>query len=264
MAKDEKKATNRTGSRAATKGGKGKVAPADKKAARAAKRAAGKERRGQFWQAFQMQRKQDKALIPILIGIVVVTAALFFAIGLIFSAQWFALPLGVVTGVLIAVIVFGRRLQHSVYAKADGQPGAAGWALENMRGQWRVTQAVAGTTHLDAVHRVLGRPGIVLVGEGSPQRVKGLLAQEKKKVARLVGDTPIYDVVVGDGDGQVKLAKLQRHMTKLPRNIDAKRMDSLESRLSAIGTRGQGAAVPRGPMPPGAKMRGVQRAARRR
>ena len=240
------------------------LSKAEKKTARTAKRAASKERRGQFWQAFQMQRKDDKALIPILVGIVVAAAVIFFLVGMVFGAQWLTLPLGVVVGVLLGVIIFGRRLQRSVYSKADGQPGAAGWALENMRGPWRVTQAVAGTTQLDAVHRVVGRPGVILVAEGAPTRVKGLLAQEKKKVARLVGDTPIYDVVVGNEEGQVTLAKLQRHLTKLPRNIDTKRMDSLDSRLSAISSRAGGAAMPKGPVPAGAKMRSVQRTVKRR
>ena len=180
------------------------------------------------------------------------------------KGSWFALPLGVVVGVLIAVVVFGRRLQRSVYSKADGQPGAAGWALENLRGAWRVTPAVAGTTQLDAVHRVVGRPGVILVAEGAPHRVKALLAQEKKKVARLVGDTPIYDVVVGNDEGQVSLAKLQRHLTRLPRNIDTKRMDSLDSRLAALSSRSGSASMPKGPVPPGAKMRSVQRTVKRR
>lgn len=241
-----------------------KLDKAEKAAARSARKSASKERRGQMWQAFQMQRRDDKALVPILLGIVVGTAAVFFLLGLIFDVQWFTLPLGLVLGVLLAVIMFGRRLQRTVYGKADGQPGAAGWALENMRGPWRVTPGVAGTAHLDAVHRVVGRPGVILVAEGSPSRVKGLLAQEKKKVARLVGDTPIYDVVVGNDDGQVPLAKLQRHMTRLPRNIDTKRMDALDARLAAISSRAGGAALPKGPMPAGAKMRSVQRTARRR
>ena len=102
------------------------LSKAEKKAARTAKRAASKERRGQFWQAFQMQRKDDKALIPILVGIVVAAAAVFFLVGMLFGAQWLTLPLGVVVGVLLGVIIFGRRLQRSVYSKADGQPGAAG------------------------------------------------------------------------------------------------------------------------------------------
>ena len=80
-------------------------------------------------------------------------------------------------------------------------------------------------------------------------RVKPLLAQEKKRTARLVGDTPIYDIVVGNDEGQVPLSKLERHLTKLPANITAKQMDALESRLAALGTRSGPAAMPKGPMP---------------
>ena len=146
------------------------------------------------------------------------------------------------------MIIFGRRVQKNVYAKATGQPGAAGWALDNMRGQWRVTQAVAGTTQLDAVHRVIGRPGVILVAEGAPHRTKGLVAQEKKRIARIVGQVPIYEVLVGDEEGQVPLSKLQRHVTKLPRNIDKSQMETVEKRLAALANRG-GPAMPKGPMP---------------
>src|SRR6202011_3523551 len=109
------------------------------------------------------------------------------------------IPLGIVLGALVAFIIFGRRAQKSVYSKAEGQTGAAAWALENLRGKWRVTPGVAATGHFDAVHRVVGRPGVILVAEGSPARLKPLLAQEKKRPARLGGEIPIYDIVVGNG-----------------------------------------------------------------
>jgi len=172
-------------------------------------------------------------------------------------------PIGVLLGAALAMLVFGRRVQHNVYAKAEGQPGAAGWALDNMRGQWRVTQAVAGTTQLDVVHRVIGRPGVVLVAEGASHRTKSLLAQEKKKVARVAGQVPIYELTVGNEEGDVPLSKLQRRMTKLPRNIDRDQMETLEKRLAAIAGRG-GPAMPKGPMPKGAQMKGMQRTVRRR
>lgn len=240
----------------------GKPDKETQKRLKAEKRAASKQRRAQIWQAFQMQRKQDKLLLPLMIGSVVGAAVVAFLIGLIFGLQWIFLAFGVAIGVMLAISIFGRRVQRSVYAQADGQPGAAGWALDQLRGQWRVTQGVAGTTHLDAVHRVVGRPGVVLVAEGAPHRVKSLLAQEKKRTARVVGQTPIYDVVVGNEEGQVPLKSLQRHMMKLPRNISAAEMESLDARLAALGNRA--AALPKGPMPQGAKMRSVQRTVRRR
>lgn len=246
------------------KQGSGAASKEEKKAAKQAAKAARRERFRQIWQAFQMQRKEDKLLLPLMIGAVVVTALVLFGIGLLIGQEWFLLPTGILLGVLLAVIIFGRRVQKNVYAKAAGQPGAAGWALDNMRGQWRVTQAVAGTTQLDAVHRVIGRPGVILVAEGVPHRTKGLVAQEKKRVSRIVGQVPIYEVLVGDEEGQVPLSKLQRHVTKLPRNIDKSQMETVEKRLAALAARG-GPAMPKGPMPRNAQqMKGMQRTARRR
>lgn len=233
------------------------------KAAKQAKRAASRQRRKQIFEAFKVQRREDKALLPWMIGVFLAIVLVVFGLGFLFGLEWVFLPIGIAFGVLGAVSVFGRRVQRNVYAKADGQPGAAAWALENLRGRrWKVTPAVAGTTHLDAVHRVLGLPGVVLVAEGAPHRVKPLLAQEKKRVARLVGKTPIYDVVVGNDEGQVPLAKLQRHVSKLPRNVTAAQIESLEQRLSILDTRG--AAMPKGPAPQGAKVRNLQRTVRRR
>lgn len=233
------------------------------KAARAEKRVASRQRRKQIVEAFKVQRREDKALLPWMIGAFLLVAAVVFGIGFAFGLQWFFLPVGLAFGVLAAVSVFGRRVQRNVYAKAEGQPGAAAWALQNLRGKrWKVTPAVAGTTHLDAVHRVLGAPGVVLVGEGAAHRVKPLLAQEKKRVSRLVRQTPIYDVIVGNDEGQVPISKLQRHMRKLPHNVNARQIEVIDQRLSILNTRG--AAMPKGPVPQGAKMRNLQRTVRRR
>jgi F0F1-type ATP synthase assembly protein I len=240
----------------------GKPEKAAKKEARRAKRAESKARRRQIWEVFKMQRRTDKALLPLMIGSVVAGAALAFLVGWFFDLHWVLLPVGIAIGLLAAVSIFGRRAQRSVYSKAEGQPGAAGWALDNMRGQWRVKAGIAGTTHLDAVHRVIGRPGVILVAEGAPHRVKTLLSQEKKRTARVIGTTPIYEVVVGNDEGQVPLGKLQRHLMKLPRNISAKEMESIDAKLAALGSRA--AALPKGPLPAGAKMRSPQRTVRRR
>ena len=244
--------------------------PAETKAAKAeakaTRKAASKQRRTQLWQAFTMQRKEDKRLIPYMVAAFVVIVGASVAVGLLIGGiSAYTMPvLGVVLGVLVAFIVFGRRAQKSVYRKAEGQVGAAAWALENLRGKWRVTPGVAANGHLDAVHRVIGRPGVIFVGEGSAARVKPLLAQEKKRTARLVGEAPIYDVIVGNGEGEVPLSKLERHMNRLPANITVKQMDVLENKLSALGSRLGPAAMPKGPLPAQAKMRGVQRSVRRR
>src|SRR5690606_14303568 len=200
------------------------AAKAAKAEAKAARKAAARQRRSQLWQAFKIQRQEDKRLLPYMISAFVLIVAASVVLGVLAGGftMYMLIPLGVVLGALVAFIIFGRRAQRTVYQKAEGQTGAAAWALENMRGKWRVTPGVAATGHFDAVHRVIGRPGVILVGEGSPTRLKPLLAQEKKRTARLVGDVPIYDIVVGNDEGQVPLAKLERHLTRLPSNISVK------------------------------------------
>jgi hypothetical protein len=236
---------------------------AEKKVARAASRQVRRDQWRQMGQAFGMTRRSDKALIPWLIIAFVVPAAIVFFLLSLFTAIYIAIPVAVLAGLLGAMLIFSRRAQKAAYAQADGQLGAALYVLQNLRGNdWTTTEAVAGNGYLDAVHRLTGRPGVVLVGEGSPQRVKGLLAQEKRRVSRLVGDTPIYDLTVGSDEGQIALGKLSGHLMRLPRNLSRDEVSSLNRRLSALSAARP--PLPQGPMPTGAKMRNVQRTVRRR
>jgi Domain of unknown function (DUF4191) len=238
---------------------------AEKKAARKERRGTRRERWTQVWEAFKITRKRDRTLVWWMALAFVAVAAVVFVLMYLLVGIFLplAIVLSVALGAMTAMIVFGRRAQKAAFGEADGQPGAAVWVLQNMRGNWRITPAVAGNTQLDAVHRVLGRPGVILVAEGVEHRVKGLLSQEKKRVARVVGDTPIYDVTVGHAEEQVPLRKLQAHLVKLPNNLTPAQVNTLEKRLSALG--GTRAAMPHAPMPKGAKgMSGIQRTIRRR
>jgi hypothetical protein len=213
-------------------------------------------------QAYSLTRKNDPKLPWIMLIAFVAVAGVVELIGILLGSPFVFIPLALITGGLVALILFGRRAQGSAYRQVEGQPGAAAWVLEGMRGDWRVTSGVAGTAQMDAVHRVLGRPGVILVAEGVPGRVRNLLAQEKKKVARIVGDTPIYDIVVGDDEGQVPLRKLSTHVMKLPRNLTAAEVNALGRRMSAMG--GGRMPVPGGPLPGGKQMSVSQRQVRRR
>src|SRR3954470_19901980 len=243
--------------------GKVKLTRAEKKAARAERRQSRRDSFRQMRQAFTLTRQNDARLVPYMIIAFVVVAALFYLLtSLLTGSVWLPILPAVLFGLLAALFLFSRRAQSSAYRQAEGQAGAAAYVLGQLRGDWRKTDAVAGTPQLDAVHRLLGRPGVVLIGEGAPQRVKPLLAQEKKRIARLAGDAPIYDVVVGRGEGEVPLAKLNAHLMKLPRNLSKEQVVALDRRGGPPGH--QRPAPPRAPMPGNAKMRSVQRAARRR
>jgi hypothetical protein len=173
------------------------------------------------------------------------------------AAFWFLIhPLaGLVTAVatapLVFLIVLGRRAERSAYAQLEGQPGAAAAALGVLKRGWHLQTAVAVTKNQDLVHRVVGRPGIVLVGEGNETRVRHLLGVEKKKHARVAAETPIFDVVVGESgaEGVVPIRKLAKHVAKLPRNLRPAEITDVLQRLKALDAARPQLPMPKGPMP---------------
>jgi Domain of unknown function (DUF4191) len=241
---------------------------ATKPARGAAKGGKTKAPRGERWRqilaAFRITRQRDPRLpLWMLLAFVGSFAVVLLVLTLLSGALYLSLPVSVLAGVMALMVVFGRRAQKAAFREVEGQPGAAGWVIQSMRGDWRVTQGVALTSQLDAVHRVLGRPGVILVGEGSAQRVRGLLAQEKKRVSRVAGDTPIYDVLLGEDEGQLPLRRLSNHLMKLPRNLSPAQVNTIEKRLQALGG-SKTPPLPKGPLPRGARMAGLERTMRRR
>ena len=227
-------------SKAAPTKGKGKDAPKKVKKQRGAKLR-------QIKMAFTATRKQDPKVLPRVLAAFFAPIVLFVVVGLVFGGLLLLAFLGVMLGLVAAAFVFGRRVQATAYSQVEGQLGAAAAVLTNMRGDWRVTPAVAFNREQDLLHRVIGKPGVILVAEGSSNRVRGLIANEKKKVARIIGDTPVYDVIVGEGEGRVGLRQLERHFLKLPRNIKGKQVNELDRKFKALPT--TSLPIPKGPMP---------------
>ena len=150
------------------------------------------------------------------------------------------------------MILFGRYSQAAQFSAIEGQPGAAAAVLQNMRGNWTVTPGIAGNRNMDIVHRAVGRPGVILIGEGSPNRLASLLAAEKKRVARVAYEVPIYEFVIGDGEGQVPISKLQRKIMRLPRQLKPPAVSDVNHRLKALQPTLQ---APKGPIPRNVRQR---------
>lgn len=191
----------------------------------------------------------SKAL-PICIGAGVAVIAVVVVVALL-TGLLYVIPVGVLLGVALAFFLFGRYAQSAQYSMIEGRQGAAAAILQNLRGGWTTTPAIAANKNMDVVHRTVGKPGVVLVGEGSPSRLPGLLAAEKKRISRVAYDVPIYDVQVGDQEGQIPVRQLQRHMMKLPRNLKGTAVADLNSRLKALP---QSLQMPKGPMPKSGRM----------
>lgn len=192
-----------------------------------------------------IHRNNPKAL-PIIFGSGLGVLVILVVVGLLIGQVWFFIPLGVLLGLLVALILFGRYSQAAQFATIEGQPGAAAAVLQNMRGNWTVTPAVAGNRSGDMVHRAVGRPGVILIGEGSPNRLASLLAAEKKKVARVAYEVPIIEYQIGNGEGQVPISKLQRKIMRLPRQLKPAAVSDINHRLKALQPTLQ---APKGPIP---------------
>jgi hypothetical protein len=188
----------------------------------------------------RLVNKQNPKALPIV----------FVLIGLLTNLAGFLIPLGLLLGLTSAMVLFGRFAQGAQYSAIEGQPGAAAAVLQSMRGNWTVTPAVTANRNMDVVHRAVGRPGVILVGEGAPSRVAGLLAAEKRKTARVAHDVPIFDFQVGNEAGQIPVRQLQRKIMRLPRALRPAAVSDLNSRLKALQPSMQ---MPKGPLPKGVR-----------
>lgn len=212
-----------------------------------------KGRLAQIRQTYQMTKRTEPHIGWLLLALFVGVLAIFVVIGLLLTPLWLWIVLGVPVALLVAATIFGRRAERSAYSQIEGQPGAAAAALGTLRRGWDVENAVGVNRAQDVVHRAVGRPGIVLVGEGtSHSRVANLLTQEKKRHARVSPDTPVHEVIIGYDDGQVPLRKLNKHVNKLPRSLRPPEVTELRNRLRALGTTPVG--MPKGPLPKNARM----------
>jgi hypothetical protein len=196
-----------------------------------------------------LTKSADPRYVPIMLAAVVVAAAAAFGIGFFLMGPILGIVLALLAALIAFTVVTGRRGQAAAFTRIEGQPGAAFAILQSMRGDWRVTPAVAFNKQQDLVHRVVGRAGVILVVEGSGGgRARDLLSNELRKVRRVIGpEAPLHDVVVGEGEGQVPLKRLQVHVMKLPRTLKPKEVNAIDSRLKALG--GPSMPMPKGPMP---------------
>ncbi|MFF9910835.1 DUF4191 domain-containing protein [Streptomyces sp. NPDC013457] len=216
--------------------------------------AANQGRLKQIALTYKMTRKADPKVGLVVAGVGIVVLGVLLAIGFLIGHPVYLGILGFILALLAMAIVFGRRAERAAFGQMEGQPGAAAAVLDNIGRGWTTTPAVAMNKSQDVVHRAVGRAGIVLVAEGNPNRVKPLLAAEKKKMARIVVDVPVTDIVVGNGEGQVPLKKVRTTMLKLPRVLSGPQVTVANDRLRAMGDLMSNMPLPKGPMPKGMRM----------
>jgi hypothetical protein len=199
----------------------------------------------QIGMVFSFTAKRDKWFLPMAVAAAVLPLALAVA-AFILGFGWIWIPTGAMLALLALLIVLNIRSSKVFMAAAEQQPGAAASIVERMRGDWRVTPAISSTTQFDMVHLVLNRRGVILLAEGDRRRVRGLLGQEKKRLSKVIGSAPLYDFILGHGEDEVPLRKLRMQLTRLPKTMSGRDVNSLDKRLKALATRPR---MPKGAIP---------------
>jgi hypothetical protein len=195
-------------------------------------------------------RKQNPRALPIIFGSGLAIIVASVLVGLLTGTAGLLIPFGVMAGLATTTFLWARYGTRAQYAAIEGRPGAAAELVKRMRGNWTTTPTVAGNRNLDMVHRVVGRPGVILIGEGSPSGLAPLLAAEKRKIGRVAYGVPITEIQIGNGAGQVPISKLQRKLMTMPRNLKPRNIRELNDRMKAMPA----LQPPRGPMPRGGRM----------
>lgn len=217
----------------------------------------GPGRVAQFTQVYKGAKAQDPAIGWWMLLAFVVVVGIFLLIGIAIGHPIYLTIIGVMIGVLAAMLIMGRRAERAAYRSIEGTPGATGAALGSLRrGGWRYEQepvaAEAGRArnvkdmaNAAMVFRAVGKPGVVLIGEGPKGSSAKLLESERRRIARVAGpEVPVHVLRVGKGEGTVEINTLAKTMNKLPDKLTKAEIEAVTKRLRALG-----AAKP--PIPPG-------------
>ena len=200
----------------------------------------------QVRQVYTAARQVDRTIpwwmLLAALGVIVVCVG----VGVVVGHWLYALVLSIPLAFLAALLVLSRRAERAAYRSLEGQPGAAGAALGSLRRGWYFDQqpvAVDGARGARPedmvgaafVYRAVGRPGVVLIGEGPDARRGKLLATERRKIERVAPGVPVVAVVVGDGADQVPVRKLSTKLTRMKPVLTKEEVSAVNKRLKSLG-----------------------------
>lgn len=182
----------------------------------------------------------------LLAGVAVVAIALGVLMAALLHGGW---VIWTITGIMLALLldmtILSLLVRRAMYTQIEGTVGSVYAVLGQIKRGWIVSeQPVAVTREQDLVWRLVGRPGVVLISEGAPSHVHDLLGQERRKVTRVAQNVPVHLIQVGNAEGQVPLAQLERSLRRLKKVLTREEVPAVAQRLNAL--RSTGAPIPKG------------------
>jgi len=207
----------------------------------------------QLWRIYKITAKNDPtsvwlALLGLLgaVGVGFLIGSLTANIGSF--SFWLWIVTGSTTGLLIAMVVMSKRAERNAYMQIEGQAGAVGAVLDSqIRRRWKAQSApvAVNAKTREAVYRMIGPAGVVLIGEGSSSRVQQMLEDESRKVSRTVPGVTVHKLRVNADQGGIRLHALLKNVYKLKKSINRAEVTAVSNRLAALA--GNGALpIPKG------------------
>ncbi|MDU0348949.1 DUF4191 domain-containing protein [Actinomyces sp. MRS3W] len=179
-----------------------------------------------------------------LLGIAVALLVLAGVLAAVTSqALWYWLLMAVIIALMVDMVVLSLATRRASYMQIEGRPGAVKAVLDQSGRGWYVeSDPVAFSPRgQDFVWRLVGRPGVVLVAEGSPHRTQRMIEDEQKVLRRILSTVPVHVISVGTEEGQTRLIHLERTLRRLPTKptkLTNTEIDRVAKRLSSLSSKG--------------------------
>jgi len=195
----------------------------------------------QLLRVYKITAKNDPTALWIaILGFLLVLGASFL-IGFLVNGLgtlgfWLWIATGLLSAFLTFMIVMSRRAERNAYIQIEGQAGAVGAVLDSqIRRSWRASPMpiAVNPKSRDAVYRMIGPAGVVLIGEGPSARVQQMLEDESRRIARSAPGVQIHKVRVAI-DGGVRLYELLKTVYKLKKSLTRSEVSAVANRLDSL------------------------------
>lgn len=181
-------------------------------------------------------------------GAVVAVLVIFIVLTIVTGRYIFFPLMGIVTSLTVGLVVLSLKANKARYKQIDGQLGAVGALLNEGRRGWSTQSepAAINARTRDLVYRIVGRPGVVLISEGPPNRVTRMLEDEKRKVARIMPEVPVHPVQIGNDKGQVHISKMWKAVGAPKNKLTPAEIAVVAKRLDSISSASRNLPIPKG------------------
>lgn len=173
----------------------------------------------QIIQIFKFTYAEDKTMPWLVAGAFIAPIILGIIIGIALHWTWlswiFLMITAIMLGALLGTMVLTNRADKVGYRRLEGQPGAAVSVISNIKGagfSFPEQPIWFDPRTKDAIWRGTGYNGIYLLGEGDYGRINRAMDRQERSIRGVTAGSsiPVYRLIVGNGEKQVKLSKLRR------------------------------------------------------